>query len=86
MRPKNLRDVVKYDLCAGCGICAALDQRGATQMELDTRGYLRPVFGPEARHDWSLMRRICPGAYIEQSSDEGVREDHLWGPIVSAHV
>lgn len=62
--------VVADDNCSGCGACAQLSP--GIRMELDGRGYLRPVVEPgAAQGEAGLFKRICPGVQVRPNAERG---------------
>lgn len=79
-----LRRVMKGDLCAGCGGCAAIapDQ---IQMKVSQDGYLRPVQTDSITPEDELrIAATCPGL-VQTIQAQGRQDDALWGPYVSMH-
>ena len=80
-------DVVRNDLCSGCGACCQLDPGLA--MELDSNGFARPqrvATTPEAA-DESVVRsfdHVCPGRRIEVPHRPGQREHPTMGRYLEA--
>jgi coenzyme F420 hydrogenase subunit beta len=78
----SLARVVRGDLCAGCGACAALAP-GKVTMAVTAPGYLRPeqtasLSPPEE----AAIARTCPG--LGQTVAAAGRTDPvLWGPHIS---
>lgn len=76
--------VVARGNCSGCGACAALEP--TIEMELDARGYLRPVIDPDVavpRSTVDLFRRICPGVSVTAARPPGSVRHPTMGPAVS---
>lgn len=79
-RSPTLRRVLDNDLCSGCGLCEGLSD-GAIAMNLDRRGYVRPVqsapITPEAERGIAFA---CPGAAVAEWSTSAPNVDSFWGP------
>jgi coenzyme F420 hydrogenase subunit beta len=85
---RNLRDVVDWDLCIGCGACAyATRAEAGIQMVHEKESGYRPVFlSPDSVHDTDALE-ICPGRGVDADTVAGkrVREtlaDHEFGPVL----
>ena len=76
MRP--LSDILRYDLCIGCGLCEAVDPR--CRMELSERGFYRPAPVPTASECTERLWRLCPGVCVQS---EGRSNTKAWGSVVS---
>ena len=76
-----LSRVVKGDMCAGCGACAALAP-GKVSMEVAAPGYLRPLQSATLEvSEEAAITAVCPG--LSQIVEAEGREDPvLWGPYV----
>ena len=80
-------DVVRNDLCSGCGACCQLDPGLA--MELDGQGFARPqrVSATPEAVDESVARtfdQVCPGRRIEVPHRPGQREHPTMGRYLEA--
>lgn len=68
------------DLCAGCGLCAALAPEAVRMTRQN--GWLRPeVTAPVPAAAEAAIAATCPALGIEQSAPEGASDHALWGPI-----
>lgn len=87
MSLSSLRDVVQANLCAGCGICEALDGQGRVQMEISSDGFYRPRIHDDAPEIWRRVKQVCPGVVVDQDSNHHPRGlERLWGPVQSIRV
>jgi len=81
---ERIADVVSRDACSGCGLCPRLDP--GVRMQLDDRGYLRPVLdGESAPVDdaVAVFDRSCPGMRITApEAPADAEHDALLGPNV----
>lgn len=80
--PPVLRQVLRGGTCAGCGLCAGIDQGIA--LGRDPRGWWRPEAVADARPGTdALLAAACPGARVSPwERAGGPRVDPLWGPII----
>lgn len=80
--PPVLRQVLRGGTCAGCGLCAGIDQGIA--LVRDPRGWWRPEAVADARPGTdALLAAACPGARVSPwDRAGGSRVDPLWGPII----
>lgn len=77
--------VMRGDLCAGCGACAAVSE-GAIGMALRAPGFLRPVqTAPLSRTAEAAIARACPGLGQEVAA-EGRTDHALWGPYLEVRT
>ncbi|WP_205629922.1 Coenzyme F420 hydrogenase/dehydrogenase, beta subunit C-terminal domain [Dechloromonas denitrificans] len=78
---KAIEDVVKSDLCTGCGLCAGMFFSPAARMEIDAKGYARPQQTRQLTVEESGdFANSCPGIRLEHT----VRDETflpLWGPV-----
>mgnify|MGYP005840475969 CR=1 FL=1 len=89
MRPlRNLRDVVDWGLCIGCGACAALcDKPGTTEMVHHERTGYRPDFSKSDCGSCTACLAFCPGAGVNADTVARHRPrrtfaDHEFGPVL----
>lgn len=85
MRSRDiLQTVLKADLCAGCGACAALAPE-SVRMRIDTKGFFRPApLRKLTRTESRQIAAVCPG--ISQSGHPPEALSHLlWGTYLSVH-
>jgi coenzyme F420 hydrogenase subunit beta len=86
MRLSGIEDVVKLDLCVGCGICQAVAGKDCIKMHLNQDGFLRPMVVGNYE-SWNVIEKVCPGIAVCHEKDlEGRSESRLWGPLVDVKV
>lgn len=79
MTSPSLARVARGQLCAGCGLCAAVSG-GAVTMAMTAPGYLRPAqTAPLAPAAEATVAAACPALVIEQRP-AAPHDDPLWGP------
>ena len=85
---KNINDVVKRQLCSGCGACAYLDP-DSIEMVDDLDHGRRPIYKSSSRKPELAKEaiQICPGVGLEHSfdrKDEGYIYSLMsgWGPVL----
>jgi coenzyme F420 hydrogenase subunit beta len=84
---KSLEDVVKADLCTGCGICEMIGGHDSVRMQIDHKGYLRPVVTRVNLEDWFEIERVCPGITVQQDKNiQASALERLWGPVQSSYT
>lgn len=77
-----LTRVMRGELCAGCGACAALAP-GKVSMAVAEPGFLRPVQTEQLDpKEEAAIRNACPGLGIRIAA-EGRADPVLWGPHIS---
>jgi coenzyme F420 hydrogenase subunit beta len=75
----SVEDVVRSNLCLGCGACANLPE---VTMELNERGFARPSRPQVAQSaPQPELEAICSGYSVEQDA-AGRPYDDVWGPIL----
>ncbi len=80
-----LERVLRGDLCAGCGACAALAP-GRVVMETSAAGFARPAQkAPLDAAGEEAIAAVCPGLGMAQDAS-GRRDDPLWGPMIAVRV
>ena len=83
----SVKDIVKANLCTGCGICEAISGRDQVEMKINHAGFYRPQVHQADSEAWEEIRQVCPGIVVKQDKNpnaRGVKE--LWGPVFSARV
>jgi coenzyme F420 hydrogenase subunit beta len=74
--------VLEGNLCAGCGLCAALAPDALT-MQYSSEGFLRPAgTGDVGAGAESAIAAACPGAGL-RLEHRNTNDDRLWGPYVA---
>jgi len=77
----HIEEVVKNNLCVGCGACTSIFSDQAAQMAMSEDGFLRPVQSRALdKTEVDLFEKICPGVSVTHPN----RTDKfhvLWGPI-----
>jgi coenzyme F420 hydrogenase subunit beta len=85
---RTIRDVAEYQLCTGCGVCAAISP-ATTVMVDDIEHGRRPRLSGDGSDDASrLAMSVCPGAGLSHTFDERdpalLRElRDAWGPVLA---
>ena len=76
-----LARVARGQLCAGCGLCAAIAP-GAIAMTMETPGYLRPrQSAPLSSAQERAIAAACPGLVIDETPRvKPPIDDAIWGP------
>ncbi len=79
VRIGSIADVVRFDLCIGCGLCEAVTG-GRIRMTMNAAGSLRPdvVDGFTGAEEDRLLA-ACPGAVAEARADSAATVDEIWG-------
>jgi coenzyme F420 hydrogenase subunit beta len=76
----SMDEVLKGDLCSGCGLCQGVFGVEKIRMGLSSEGFLRPqVLQPLSISETELFSDFCPGGRIEHQNAE--KHDPHWGPI-----
>lgn len=80
--PPKLNRIVAGDLCAGCGLCAAVAGPERLRMQISPHGFLRPVpTGSVPDEQDALIAEVCPGNRVAMNGHDG-SFDPDWGPVV----
>lgn len=76
---RTIADVVRADLCIGCGLCESVTN-GRVRMAMTDRGSLRPApldgFTPDEER---ALVAACPGVVAEARTGPGAAVDEVWG-------
>jgi len=83
---KNIDDVIEWQLCTGCGMCAAMESDRYTMVDRPNYG-MRPATIPGAKPETGKAMKHCPGHSLEHRYDKTnnglVRNlEAGWGPIL----
>jgi coenzyme F420 hydrogenase subunit beta len=80
--------VLRDDLCAGCGLCAAVSD-GAIVMAVERPGYNRPrIVGELGETAEAVIAQCCPGSTVAPWRDD-LPPSPYWGPsaaILTGHA
>ena len=79
MKPSVITEVVRNDICIGCGICAALCPEGALEMAWNRYGEYSPIEVNPCSKECGLCLKVCPFADHEENEDT-IGED-LYGDL-----
>jgi coenzyme F420 hydrogenase subunit beta len=83
----SLGDVVKANLCTGCGICEAISGHDKVEMAVDHEGFYRPQIHRSDAGAWHVIKEVCPGTVIRQDENRNASGvERLWGPVRLARV
>lgn len=84
MRKLQLDEIVSAGLCSGCGACVFAAEEGKVRMQIDIKGYLRPVTSHAlSANEQETVRSVCPGIGLAHpaSFENGVGYHPVWGPM-----
>lgn len=71
--------IIKNDLCLGCGLCQAINQKNC-KMELSKRGFYRPLFNsPLSKEQKAKISKLCPGIRVHNING---KSNFIWGNVV----
>lgn len=65
MEKKNIKTVLRNELCTGCGTCEALCPKNAIKMEINKKGTYTPKINEERCGFCGICYNICPGQEID---------------------
>jgi coenzyme F420 hydrogenase subunit beta len=83
----SLDDIVRANLCVGCGICETISGHSNVKMEIDLDGFYRPAVRQCSFEVWQKIKSICPGIAVRQDANlHPSKLERLWGPIKIARV
>ena len=76
----HLEDIVKNDLCLGCGLCQSVTQE-KIKLIIDDRGFYKPLFDKIDSQDEAKVLRVCPAINVE---NDNCKSASIWGEYKSA--
>lgn len=89
IRIKTIEDVVQYQLCSGCGVCAAAEPERYEMEDVGEVG-MRPRIKSDAIETTGTAFELCPGHSLERQSlskgpgyIQSLAAD--WGPVKSVY-
>ncbi len=81
MKALVIRDIVKNDLCIGCGLCAACCPSGTLEMEWNRFGENNPVEKITCDKECGLCLKVCP--FADGNDNEDIIGQRLYSNIPS---
>ena len=86
IKVKNIDDVVEWQLCTGCGMCAATEPDRFAMVDVPDFG-MRPSKIPNAKSETGSALKHCPGHKLEHRFDSTSQQFNQqlmpgWGPIL----
>lgn len=79
MKPFAIPNVVKHDLCIGCGLCAALCPQDILTMQWNRYGEYNPVEVKPCTTECGLCLKVCP--FAESGENEDTLGEWLYGAV-----
>ena len=86
IKVRNISDVVEWQLCTGCGMCAAMEPDRFSMTEVFRSG-LRPTLKADAKPETGVAFKHCPGHQLKHTfdrQDERIDKSLVagWGPVL----
>ncbi|HDG7825909.1 Coenzyme F420 hydrogenase/dehydrogenase, beta subunit C-terminal domain [Klebsiella sp. RHBSTW-00484] len=72
----SIKDIVKNDLCTGCGVCISEDKSGTSSMKWSEDGFLVPDVGLTADSD--EMVKVCPFNLSPIYNEDDLASEFIW--------
>lgn len=69
MKSSVIKEIVRHDLCIGCGLCAALCPQEALEMSWNRYGEYNPIETAPCITECGLCQKICPFGNHEENED-----------------
>lgn len=79
MKSPVITNVVAYDLCIGCGLCAALCPQGLLAMQWNHYGEYNPVEVNPCTTECGLCLKVCP--FFDHEENEDTIGKELYGSV-----
>lgn len=74
----TVHDIIKNNLCLGCGLCEALDKENC-KMIINQNGFYEPIFKEKHRVDNKVITKICPGVSVHSQTKN--KNQSIWGNV-----
>lgn len=75
---KVVQDIIKNNLCLGCGLCQTIVGQEKCEMIISEKGFYLPFFkSPINKEENQLILDSCPGIHIQGDGHKGV-----WGNVL----
>lgn len=75
----KVSDIIKSDLCLGCGLCEAVDK--SCKMKLVDKGFYQPNITHMTTQSQQIVSKICPGINVK---NEDGSNTSIWGNVEMA--
>jgi len=69
MKPTVLSNIVKNDLCIGCGVCAGICPERSLEIWFNQFGEYNPIQNNPCSKECGLCMKVCPFAYGNDNED-----------------
>jgi len=56
----NIENIIKTQMCCGCGTCAGICPKNAIEMQINKRGFYEPLVNKEKCNNCELCSKVCP--------------------------
>lgn len=74
----SISEIIRNDLCLGCGLCEAISK--SCRMELNSKGFYRPVPLPVDKDEVKKINALCPGIRVVC---DWATNTEAWGNVVA---
>lgn len=79
-----IENIVKDNLCLGCGLCESICGKESVEMKLESDGFFRPQVKFQKKDKEEIIKQICPGINVVNDLTFDANET-IWGKIESLH-
>lgn len=77
MSAKNLKSLIEYDLCYGCGVCAAICPNECIKMQIQPPGVFRRAIDESRCKQCGLCVKVCPAIGFNQGLSKNIQSCFL---------
>lgn len=81
---RSIDDIVKHNLCLGCGLCEAINPDSILMQKKDN-GFIEPMFKSRiSKEENDKILKICPGININNNS-KFTSKNNIWGNVIKCY-
>jgi len=82
-----IAQILKNNLCAGCGLCQSIYGVEKISVELDSQGFYRPKEIQKLdKKEEVILSKVCPAVIVKKAKTTSPKKDVIWGEMFSCFV
>lgn len=85
---KVLQNIIKNDMCCGCGLCESICTKNFVKIEINNQGFYRPTIKNKISDNTeTIISAVCPALVVKKPGQfRLLKTDPIWGDYESVYI